>query len=119
MNSIYKIHYLYEDKLIIMLLSEQANDTKAFAYLDEIKEKIERYLPDQFPNRNSFQLEEGKKKVQMLMNFYNSCLFTTTKGEIIDNLNSAEDAVIENIETLIEGNNKIDIICQKKAIKET
>ena len=62
MNSIYKSHYLYEDKLIIMLLSEQVNDTKAFAYLDEIKEKIERYLPDQFPNRNSFSIRRREKK---------------------------------------------------------
>ena len=47
------------------------------------------------------------------MQFYNSGPYTTTHGEVIEKLNAAKDAVIENIETLIERNNKIDIMVQK------
>ena len=36
----YKIHYLYENKIIIILLSEQITDAKAFAFLDEMKDEI-------------------------------------------------------------------------------
>ena len=110
----YKIHYLYEDNMIIMLLSEQISDVRAFAYLNEVKEEIlKKYSTDQLVNTNSFQLEEGKNILRKKMQFYNSGPYTTTHGEIIENLNVAKDAVIENIETLIERNNKIDIMVQK------
>ena len=64
-------------------------------------------------NINSFQFEEGKKILAKKMQFYNSNPLTTNRGEILENLNIAKDAVIENIETLIERNNKIDIMVQK------
>ena len=110
----YKIHYLYEDNIIIMLLSEQVSDTKAFAFLNEVKEEIlKKYPTEELMNINSFQFEEGKKILAKKMQFYNSNPLTTNRGEILENLNIAKDAVIENIETLIERNNKIDIMVQK------
>ena len=97
-----------------MLLSEQVNDTKAFAFLNEVKEEIlKKYPTEELMNINSFQFEEGKKILAKKMQFYNSNPLTTNRGEILENLNIAKDAVIENIETLIERNNKIDIMVQK------
>ncbi len=97
-----------------MLLSEQVSDTKAFAFLNEVKEEIlKKYPTEELMNINSFQFEEGKKILAKKMQFYNSNPLTTNRGEIIENLNIAKDAVIENIETLIERNNKIDIMVQK------
>ena len=97
-----------------MLLSEQVSDTKAFAFLNEVKEEIlKKYPTDELMNINSFQFEEGKKILAKKMQFYNSNPLTTNRGEILENLNIAKDAVIENIETLIERNNKIDIMVQK------
>ena len=97
-----------------MLLSEQVSDTKAFAFLNELKEEIlKKYPTEELMNINSFQFEEGKKILAKKMQFYNSNPLTTNRGEILENLNIAKDAVIENIETLIERNNKIDIMVQK------
>ena len=97
-----------------MLLSEQVSDTKAFAFLNEVKEEIlKKYPTEKLMNINSFQFEEGKKILAKRMQFYNSNPLTTNRGEILENLNIAKDAVIENIETLIERNNKIDIMVQK------
>ena len=97
-----------------MLLSEQVSDTKAFAFLNEVKEEIlKKYPTEELMNINSFQFEEGKKILAKKMQFYNSNPLTTNRGEILENLNIAKDAVIENIETLIERNNKIDIMVQK------
>ena len=90
------------------------------AYKDEIKEGILReYSTARIINRNIFQLEKGKILFHKLMKYYNTSPYTKRNGEIIDDLNIAEDVVIENIEALIEGNNKIDIIVQKSVIKET
>ena len=97
-----------------MLLSEQVSDTKAFAFLNEVKEEIlKKYPTEELMNINSFQFEEGKKILAKKMQFYNSNPLTTNRGEILENLNIAKDAAIENIETLIERNNKIDIMVQK------
>ena len=47
------------------------------------------------------------------MLYYNSHPVTTSNGEIIENLNLAKDAMIENVEALLERNDKMDIIAQK------
>ena len=47
------------------------------------------------------------------MGYYNSHPITTSNGEIIENLNLAKDAMIENVEALLERNDKMDIIAQK------
>ena len=64
-------------------------------------------------NTNGSQLIDFKEILSKKMQFYNSNPLTTNRGEILENLNIAKDAVIENIETLIERNNKIDIMVQK------
>ena len=47
------------------------------------------------------------------MGYYNSHPITTSNGEIIENLNLAKDAMIENVEALLERDDKIDIIAKK------
>ena len=47
------------------------------------------------------------------MVYYNSHPITTSSLQIIENLNLAKDAMIENVEALLERNDKIDIITQK------
>ena len=45
--------------------------------------------------------------------FYNSKPITTTKSEVIDNINLAKNTILENIENLKDRNNKIDMIIEK------
>ena len=47
------------------------------------------------------------------MVYYNSHPITTSSGQIIENLNLAKDAMIENVEALLERDDKIDIIAKK------
>ena len=77
------------------------------------EELLKKYSIEELMNTNGSQLENSKELLSKKMQFYNSHPVTTTKGEIIANLNVAKDAIIENIETLMERNNKIDITVKK------
>ena len=77
------------------------------------EEILKKYSIDELMNTNGSQLSDFLEILQKKMRFYNSNNMTTTKGEIIDNLNSAKDAAIENIQTLLERNTKMDIMVHK------
>ena len=64
-------------------------------------------------NTNGLQLEKGSEILKKKMGYYNSNPITTSTGEIIENLNLAKDAMIENVEALLERDDKIDIIAKK------
>jgi len=64
-------------------------------------------------NTNGLQLEKGSEILKKKMGYYNSHPITTSNGEIIENLNLAKDAMIENVEALLERDDKIDIIAKK------
>ena len=96
------------------MLSEQLDDKVAFSFLDEVnKEILSHYSGEELMNMNSSQLNKGKEILIKEMRFYNSKPITTGKGEVIDNLNLAKNAVLENIENLLDRNNKIDMIIEK------
>ena len=90
------------------------DDKIAFAYLNEIKELIlKKYSVDELLNTNGSQLEEGKEILLKKMKFYNSHPVTTSNGHLLENLNLAKEVVIENIETLLDRDNKMTILVQK------
>ena len=100
--------------MIILLLSESVNDKDAFSFLNEVKnELLKNFSIDELMNTNGLQLNRGTEILKKKMGYYNSHPITTSKGEIIENLNLAKDAMIENIEAILERNDKIDIIAQK------
>ena len=100
--------------MIILLLSESVNDKDAFSFLNEVKnELLKDFSIDELMNTNGLQLNRGTEILKKKMGYYNSHPITTSKGEIIENLNLAKDAMIENIEAILERNDKIDIIAQK------
>ena len=100
--------------MIILLLSESVNDKDAFSFLNEVKnELLKNFSIDELMNTNGLQLNRGTEILKKKMGYYNSHPITTSNGEIIENLNLAKDAMIENIEAILERNDKIDIIAQK------
>ena len=110
----YKIQYLNENSIIILLLSENVNDKDAFSFLNEVKnELLQNFSIDELMNTNGLQLNKGTEILKKRMVYYNSHPITTSNGEIIENLNLAKDAMIENVEALLERNDKMDIIAQK------
>ena len=100
--------------MIILLLSESVNDKDAFSFLNEVKnELLKDFSIDELMNTNGLQLNRGTEILKKKMGYYNSHPITTSNGEIIENLNLAKDAMIENIEAILERNDKMDIITQK------
>ena len=110
----YKIQYIYENSIIILLLSESVKNDDAFSFLNEVKNVIfKNFSLDELMNTNGLQLEKGSEILKKKMGYYNSHPITTTKGEIIENLNLAKDVMIENVEALLKRDDKIDIIAKK------
>ena len=90
------------------------DDKVAFSFLNDVEKLItDSYSSEELMNMNSSQLNKGKEILIRKMKFYNSKPITTGEGEVIDNLNLAKDAVFENIENLLDRNNKIDMIIEK------
>ena len=96
------------------MLSESVKSEDAFSFLNEVKNEIlKNFGLDELMNTNGLQLNKGTEILKKKMGYYNSHPITTSNGEIIENLNLAKDAMIENIETLLERDDKIDIIAKK------
>ena len=82
--------------------------------MNEVKNVIlKNFSLDELMNTNGLQLEKGSEILKKKMGYYNSHPITTSTGEIIENLNLAKDAMIENVEALLERDDKIDIIAKK------
>ena len=90
------------------------DDKVAFSFLNDVEKEIFNfYKSEELINMNSSQLNKGKEILNKVMRFYNSNPITTGGGEVIENLNLAKSAVLENIENLLDRNNKIDMIIEK------
>ena len=110
----YKMQYLFENNLILILFSINVEDNIAFAYLNDLKTEITgKYSIEELNNMNSLQFEEGKKILENRFLYYKYGAVITMKGQMIKNLNLARDAVIDNLENLIERDKKMDIIIHK------
>ena len=95
-------------------MSESVNDKDAFSFLNEVRnELLKSFSIEELMNTNGLQLNKGTEILKKKMVYYNSHPITTSNGEIIENLNLAKDAMIENVEALLERNDKMDIIAQK------
>ena len=74
------------------------DDKVAFSFLNEVEKLItDSYSSEELMNMNSSQLNKGKEILNKVMRFYNSNPITTGGGEVIENLNLAKSAVLENI----------------------
>lgn len=113
-NFRYKVQSLNDDDIIILLLSEEVNDKSAFSFLNDVKNDLfKSFNSEELLYSNGNQLDKGVEILKKNMAFYNSNPITTRTGQVIDTLNLAKDAMIENIETLIKRDQKMDIIAKK------
>ena len=71
------------------------------------------YPIEDLKNTEDLQLEEAKNILFKKMLFYNAHPVTTSAGEMLTSLNLAKDAIIENVENLLERDNKINLVVQK------
>ena len=90
------------------------NDKDAFSFLNEVKnELLKNFSVEELMNTNGLQLNKGTEILKKKMGYYNSHPITTSNGEIIENLNLAKGAMIENVEALLQRDDKIEIIAKK------
>lgn len=110
----YKIYYVNHNNITIMLLGEGLKDSIAFSFISEVeKGLLETVNEDELNNCNQFQLTKGTKILEKYMQYYNAGQITTTTGEIIEDLNLAKSIAIENIEKVLEREEKMKIIATK------
>ena len=77
----------------------------------EVKNEIlKEYSTEELSNTYSSQLNKAKEILKTKMKYYNSHPITTSDGKLIDTLNFTRDAVMDNVETLLDRNDKIDMI---------
>ena len=110
----YNIHYINENSITFLLLDEEVNDNNAFSFLTDLKNEILKYYSfDDLKNFSNEQLKNGIDIIKKLINYYNNNPSRSHTGKIIKELNLAKDAVIENIEKIIDRDNKMGIIVSK------
>ena len=79
--------------------------------MNEVKNEIlKEYSTEELSNTYSSQLNKAKEILKTKMKYYNSHPITTSDGKLIDTLNFTKDAVMDNVETLLDRNDKIDMI---------
>ena len=110
----YQYHYINQDNITYLCITSNFPEDTTFAFLMEVQR--------QFLNQNdykdimkkqSYQMEYFEKNLKNIMDYYNKCPEKTLSGEIIKNLVDAKSIAIENIEKLIERDDKLNITVQK------
>ena len=110
----YQYHYINKDNITYLCITSNFPEDTTFAFLMEVQR--------QFLNQNdykdimkkqSYQLDYFEKNLKNIMDYYNKCPEKTLSGEIIKNLVDAKSIAIENIEKLIERDDKLNITVQK------
>ena len=110
----YQYHYINKDNITYLCITSNFPEDTTFAFLMEVQR--------QFLNQNdykdimkkqSYQMEYFEKNLKNIMDYYNKCPEKTLSGEIIKNLVDAKSIAIENIEKLIERDDKLNITVQK------
>ena len=106
-----------EDSLTFLLLDEkEVNDVDAFSFLNEVRNEIlKKYSIDDLKLFSAFQFSNGTEILKKYLKYYNEHPVITKTGEIISDLNLAKDAIIENVEKILERDNKMDLVVKKSA----
>ena len=106
-----------ENSFTYLLLDEkEVNDVDAFSFLNEVRNEIlKKYSIDDLKLFSAFQFSNGTEILKKYLKYYNEHPVITKTGEIISDLNLAKDAIIENVEKILERDNKMDLVVKKSA----
>ena len=111
----YKIQYIYQNNIIILLLSENIDDKIAFAFLEDVKFEIfENFSIEELSNTNGLHLNKGKEILKQMMIYYsNNPSKTKNEEKLFDNLKSSKSIIELSNKELNEVDNKEDILINK------
>ena len=110
----YKFHYINDNDITYLCLSENVSDELAYAFLRDLKKMFtSKYDYEKIASFCAYQLTDFEKVFKQLIYYYNTNPTITKTGDVIRDLNEAKKAQIENIEKILEKEQKLNIIAIK------
>ena len=111
-----QFHYKNEDGLTYLCLTEsEYKISLARAFLKDLQQKfLNRYTNKKIENANAYGLKGFEKQIKESMEFYNSDEADKVKNAI-KQLHEVKDIVIDNIDKILEREEKVDLLVQKTA----
>lgn len=110
----YKFHYINENKITFMCLSEGRDDKSIISYLKEIRDCLYKtYDYEVVLNAHAFQMKAFSKSIQEIKEYYDNMPRQSISGEIISDLKEAQTLMKKNISDLIDRGIKLEVTEQK------
>ena len=110
----YQCHYINQDNLTYLCITSNFPEDTTFAFLMEVqKQFLAQNNYNDIMKEQSYSFENFNKNLKNIMEYYNKCPEKTLTGEIIKNLVDAKSVAIENVEKLINRDEKLNIMVQK------
>ena len=110
----YQYHYINKDNITYLCITSNFPEDTTFAFLMEVQRQfLEQNSYDDIMKEQSYYFQYFQKNLKNIMDYYNKCPQKTLSGEIIKNLVDAKSIAIENIEKLIDRDQKLNITVQK------
>ena len=114
----YLFHYIHENGLLTLCMADKDVAKKlAFSFLQDVRQCfLDKYSSHDIDVANGFALKSfGNIYMKPKMNFYNEnpdCA-TDKADELLNKMLTLKEDMVENIESLIQRDGKIDVIAEK------
>ena len=114
----YMFHYTHQNGILVLCMADnQVNNKLAFTFLEDIRQLlVENYTTRDIENAKSYSLKSfGTEFIKPRMQMYNSNpnIVTDKADQLFQNMMNLKENMVENIESLIERDGKIEIIAEK------
>ena len=110
----YQYHYINQDNLTYLCITSNFPEETTFAFLMEVQRQfLEQNNYNDIMKERSYYFENFKNNLKNILDYYNKCPQKTLSGEIIKNLVDAKSVAIENVEKLIDRDQKLNITVEK------
>ena len=110
----YQYHYINQDNITYLCITSNFPEDTTFAFLMDVQQQfLAQNDYKDIMKEQSYHFEYFQKNLKNIMDYYNKCPEKTVQGELIKNLVDAKSIAIENIEKLIDRDQKLNITVQK------
>ena len=111
----YKYHYLNENGITYLCMSENYNDELSFSFLFDLKKIfLQKYNLNSIKNFSAYQLQNFNTIISQLLAYYSTLPKLSKSKDIIKSFSETNNILVENINNIFGRDEKINII----AIKE-
>lgn len=106
----HKFHYLNENGLTFLCLSEDIEDERIMAFLKDLQSSLLRQYDFEYVSTApAFKLAAFEKQIQELVEYYETNPRTSISGQVIQELNEVKSLVVKNINTLMDRENTLEL----------